>query len=95
MKPTSYLINLGTPNSALWSQAVTAFTDELERAEALGLSCVVIHPGSHMGAGIEAGIGRVTAALDEALGRTAGYRVKVALENTAGHLPLWLAPVQG
>src|SRR5258708_34890167 len=81
---SSYLINLGSPNGALWSQAVTAFTDELERAEALGLSCVVIHPGSHMGAGIEAGIGRVTAALDEALARTAGYRVKVALENTAG-----------
>jgi len=37
-----------------------------------------------MGAGLEAGLGRVTAALDESLARTAGYRVKVALENTAG-----------
>jgi deoxyribonuclease-4 len=63
---------------------VTAFTDELERAEALGLSCVVIHPGSHMGTGIEVGLARVVAALDESLARTAGYRVKVALENTAG-----------
>jgi deoxyribonuclease-4 len=81
---SSYLINLGSPGAAPWSQAVDAFTDELERAEALGLSCVVIHPGSHMGAGIEAGLGRVVAALDETLARTAGYRVKVALENTAG-----------
>jgi len=81
---SSYLINLGNPDPSLWAQAVTAFTDELERAEALGLSCVVIHPGSHMGAGLEAGLGRVTAALDESLARTAGYRVKVALENTAG-----------
>src|SRR4029453_12457729 len=80
----SYLINLGNPNTALWAQAVTAFTDELERAEALGLSCVVIHPGSHMGTGLEAGLGRVVAALDESLARTAGYRVKIALENTAG-----------
>jgi len=63
---------------------VTAFTDELERAEALGLSCVVIHPGSHMGAGLEAGLRRVIAALDETLARTSGYRIKVALENTAG-----------
>ena len=63
---------------------MTAFTDELERAEALGLSCVVIHPGSHMGTGIEVGLARVVAALDESLARTAGYRVKVALENTAG-----------
>src|SRR5206468_547357 len=79
-----YLINLGNPDPSLWAQAVTAFTDELERAEALGLSCVVVHPGSHMGAGLEAGLGRVTAALDQSLARTAGYRVKVALENTAG-----------
>src|SRR5882724_9600655 len=81
---SSYLINLGNPNTTLWSQAVAAFTDELERAEALGLSCVVIHPGSHMGTGLEAGLGRVVAAIDESLARTAGYRVKIALENTAG-----------
>src|SRR5438128_2560332 len=43
---SSYLINLGNPDTSLWAQAVTAFTDELERAEALGLSCVVVHPGS-------------------------------------------------
>jgi len=81
---SSYLINLATPDPASWAQAVTAFADELERAEALGLSCVVIHPGSHMGAGLEAGLGRVTAALDDTLARTRGYRVRIALENTAG-----------
>lgn len=62
---------------------MNAFTDELERAEALGLSAVVIHPGSHLGTGIEAGLGRVAAALGEVLRRTRGYRVRVALENTA------------
>ncbi|MCI0546747.1 MAG: deoxyribonuclease IV [Candidatus Rokubacteria bacterium] len=80
----SYLINLATPGAAQWAQAVTAFTDELERAEALGLACVVIHPGSHAGEGTEAGLARVTAALDEVTRRTAGYRVRIALENTAG-----------
>jgi deoxyribonuclease-4 len=81
---SSYLINLASPHPSAWAQAVTAFTDELERAEALGLSCVVIHPGSHLGAGLEAGLRRVIAALDETLARTSGYRIKVALENTAG-----------
>ena len=80
----SYLINLAAPGEAQWRQAVDAFTDELERAEALGLSCVVIHPGSHGGLGLEAGLARVTAALDEATRRTDGCRVRVALENTAG-----------
>jgi deoxyribonuclease-4 len=80
----SYLINLAAPGDAQWRQAVGAFVDELERAEALGLACVVIHPGSHMGAGAEAGVSRVVAALDEAVRRTPGYRVGIALENTAG-----------
>lgn len=81
---SSYLINLAAPADAAWARAVDGFTDELERAEALGLACVVIHPGSHLGAGPEAGLARVTAALDEVTRRTPGYRVKIALENTAG-----------
>ena len=81
---SSYLINLASPDASAWAQAVSAFTDELERAEALELSCVVIHPGSHMGAGLETGLRRVIAALDQVLARTSGCRVKVALENTAG-----------
>jgi len=80
----SYLINLGTPDDAAWRQAVDAFTDELERAERLGLSCVVVHPGSHLGAGVVSGLARVVAALDEVTRRTPGYKVRVALENTAG-----------
>ena len=81
---SSYLINLAAPADAAWARAVDAFTDELERAEALGLACVVIHPGSHLGAGREAGLARVTAALDEVTRRTPGYHVRIALENTAG-----------
>jgi len=80
----SYLINLATPDDRQWANAVDVFTDELERAEALGLACVVIHPGSHMGAGRTVGVRRVAAALDEVTRRTAGARVRIALENTAG-----------
>ncbi len=80
----SYLINLAAPGPAQWARAVDAFTDELERAEALGLACVVIHPGSHAGAGAGPGIVRVAAAIDEVTRRTAGARVRIALENTAG-----------
>lgn len=80
----SYLVNLASPAPAAWRQAVDVFTDELERAEALGLACVVIHPGSHLGAGRTAGIAAVAAALDEATRRTSGYGVRVALENSAG-----------
>lgn len=80
----SYLINLGAPGRRAWDLAVDALTDELERAEALGLDFVVVHPGSHLGAGVETGLARVAAALDEVTRRTAGARVRIALENSAG-----------
>ncbi|MBI4638279.1 MAG: deoxyribonuclease IV [Candidatus Rokubacteria bacterium] len=80
----SYLVNLASPADAPWWRALDAFTDELERAETLGLRCVVIHPGSHLGTGLDAGLRRVVAALDEVTRRTGGYRVRIALENTAG-----------
>ncbi|HYB41392.1 MAG TPA: deoxyribonuclease IV [Candidatus Methylomirabilis sp.] len=80
----AYLINLAAPAPAEWRRAVAAFHDELDRAETLGLPFVIIHPGSHRGTGLEAGIQRVARALGELLARTRGYRVMVLLENTAG-----------
>jgi deoxyribonuclease-4 len=80
----SYLINLATPAPAEWRRAVDVFQDELDRAEALGLPFVVIHPGSHRGSGAEEGIRRVARAIDALHQRSAGYRVRIALENTAG-----------
>ncbi len=80
----TYLINLAAPGEQEWRQAVAAFQEELERAERLGLPFVVIHPGSHRGAGREVGLARVAQALDELARRTTGFRVRVALENAAG-----------
>lgn len=80
----NYLINLATPVPAEWHRAVDVFGDELERAEALGLPFVVIHPGSHRGDGVEGGIRRVARAIDVLHERSRGYRVRVVLENTAG-----------
>jgi deoxyribonuclease IV len=80
----TYLINLATPYDVEWAQAVAAFHEELERAEALGLPFVVIHAGSHRGAGLHAGVTQIVLALDELVARTAGYRVRIVLENSAG-----------
>jgi deoxyribonuclease-4 len=80
----NYLINLATPDPAERARAVAALVDDLERAERLGLPFVVLHPGSHRGAGVEAGLATLVSALDEATRRTEGWSVRVALENTAG-----------
>ncbi len=81
---SSYLINLAAAEPREWQRAVEAFHDELERAESLGLPFVIIHPGSHRGEGLEAGVARIARALDLVLERTRGYQVMVLLENTAG-----------
>ncbi len=80
----NYLINLATPIASEWTRAVDAFHDELERAEALGLPFVVIHPGSHRETGLEDGVRRVARAIDHLHARTHGHRVRIVLENTAG-----------
>ena len=79
-----YLINLATPDDALWEKSVAALTDDLERCERLGLPGLVIHPGSHRGSGEEAGLKRIALALDEVHARLPGYNVQVWLETTAG-----------
>jgi deoxyribonuclease-4 len=80
----SYLINLASPDETLWKKSLEAFVIELERAEALGLVGLVMHPGSHVDGTAEEGIARIVAALDQALERTDGTTVEIWLENTAG-----------
>lgn len=79
-----YLVNLATSDDALWNKSLDALTDELERCEMLGLPGLVVHPGSHKGAGEDAGQARIAAALDEVHGRLPGYEAQVWLEITAG-----------
>lgn len=80
----AYLLNLGTPDDALWEKSANALVDELTRAEQLGILGVVLHPGAHMGTGEEAGIARIIAGLDRAHAATPGYRTLTLIETTAG-----------
>lgn len=80
----SYLINLASPQDDLWTKSLEAFVIELERAEALGLSGVVMHPGSYVDSTEAEGLVRIGQALDEVHRRTAGFAVQTWLEVTAG-----------
>jgi deoxyribonuclease-4 len=81
---TSYLINLASPDLALWRKSIAALVVEVERCHVLGISDLVMHPGSHMGQGEEAGLRRVAKALDRVLRTTQGLDVIIDLETTAG-----------
>ena len=79
-----YLINLASPDTALYRKSIEAFVIEVQRAEALGLRYLVTHPGAAVDGDEEAGLTRVARALDEVHGRCPDYNVQILLETTAG-----------
>ena len=81
----SYLLNLATPDDELWRKSIDALLVELERCEVLDIPYLIIHPGSHMESGEDAGIARVAEALNLAHERLPDVQVKITLETTAGH----------
>jgi len=80
----SYLVNLGAPDEALRTKSVKGFIDELHRCEALGVPTLVAHPGAHVGSGVENGIKTIAKSIDEAHAASKGFKVRIALEITAG-----------
>jgi deoxyribonuclease-4 len=79
-----YLINLASPDEALYRKSIETFVIEYQRAERLGLRYLVTHPGACLGSSEEGALTRVARALDEVHGRCRGYRVQILLETTAG-----------
>jgi len=80
----SYLLNLGSPDSALRKRSVAAFIDELERCEILGVTHLVAHPGAHVGAGEAEGIKLIAKSLNEVHKACPRYKARITLEITAG-----------
>lgn len=84
MSHGSYLINPCAADATILARSRDALTEELLRAEELGLDYVIIHPGAHLGCGERAGIAGVAASLSEVHGRVPGLHVTLLLELTAG-----------
>ncbi|MBI3411329.1 MAG: deoxyribonuclease IV [Planctomycetes bacterium] len=80
----SYLINLASPDKTLYRRSLEAFVIEMQRAEALGLSYLVTHPGAATDGDEDAGLRRVARALNEVHRRCARCQVMVLLEAPAG-----------
>jgi deoxyribonuclease IV len=78
-----YLVNLAAPDDAVYEKSVVTMRTTVDVACAIGADGVVFHVGSHLGAGFEAGLDRVVAALDLILDRCAGD-TWLLMENSAG-----------
>ncbi len=79
----SYLINLATAKDELLEKSVHSLVLELDRCAQLGVPYVVLHPGSHGGDGIAAGLERFSRGLDRVMEQSGG-NVQVLVETTAG-----------
>src|SRR4051812_19401423 len=80
----SYLINLASTNPTLREQSLAAMGDELDRAEALGLLGVVLHPGAYTVGSEAEGLALIAGALLDLLRARKRGKTMVLLENTAG-----------
>ncbi len=80
----SYLINPGANNPEFREKSIRALSEELSRAEQLGLPFIVLHPGAHMGDGEEAGFARIVSSLDGVFASLPVGKCRIALEITAG-----------
>jgi len=80
----SYLINLATTDGALRRRSIEAMADEIDRAEALGLLGVVLHPGCYTRGSEAEGLELIAEALLELLAARRRGRTMVILEQTAG-----------
>lgn len=78
-----YIINLANSvNPNTYELSVSFLKQELSRVEEIGASYLVLHPGSHVQAGIDEGIKSIIKGLNEAM--HAQQKVMIALETMSG-----------
>ncbi|PHM75141.1 deoxyribonuclease IV [Xenorhabdus kozodoii] len=79
----SYLINLGHPETEGLEKSRSAFLDEMQRCEQLGIDLLNFHPGSHLNKiDIDKCLARIAESINITLDKTQG--VTAVIENTAG-----------
>ncbi len=78
-----YIINLCNENNFEFS--VRFLTEEIERVNKLGIKYLVLHPGSHVGLGIDTGISNIIKGLNIVLQNVKDFnQVTILLETMAG-----------
>ncbi len=75
-----YIINLANPKTSEF--AVQFLKEEIKRVEKLGITKIVLHPGSHVGVTKEEGIQNIIRGLNQVVDRTT--KVMICLETMAG-----------
>ena len=78
-----YLCNFAAPDDAIYEKSITALRSTMEIACAIDADGVVLHVGSHLGAGLDQGLERVVPALEQVL-ELCSDDTWLLMENSAG-----------
>ncbi|MDY6969968.1 MAG: deoxyribonuclease IV, partial [Spirochaetota bacterium] len=78
-----YLINLCSEGET-FKKSLDAMLEEINRADALGIEHIVIHPGNHLGKGESFAVRKIAESLDMIFLEKENSTVKILLETTAG-----------
>lgn len=78
-----YLPNLSSSKKDLYKKSLDTFVNEVKRCDVIGVPQLVIHLGSHLGAGTQAGIKNLANACNSVAAK-ADNDVMILLENMAG-----------
>jgi deoxyribonuclease IV len=79
----SYLINIGSMSEELEKKSVDALTEELQRCEELEIKYLVLHPGAHLGNGVDECLKKISKNLDIVFEKVQGKSF-ICIENMAG-----------
>ncbi len=77
-----YIINMASYKDNIFTLAKDFFKEEIQRAEAIGADCIVIHPGAYTDKNLDYGISRIAEALNHILHKD--QKIRVCLETMAG-----------
>jgi deoxyribonuclease-4 len=80
----SYLINLAAADATLRARSVVALEEELTRAERLGLSGLILHPGAYTAGSEDEGLTLIAEGVRTVLSGRRRGRTLILLEHTAG-----------
>jgi deoxyribonuclease IV len=78
-----YLCNLAAPDDTVYEKSIATLSSTVDIACAIEADGVVFHVGSHLGAGLEAGLDRAVAAMRQVLERS-NDTTWLLMENSAG-----------
>ncbi len=78
-----YIINLANGDESKFNFSCNFLSEELKRVDTFGMKYLVLHPGSHVGQGVDVGISNIIKALNLVLDKD-NSNVMILLETMAG-----------